>query len=130
MKNKLFIVLGVLLVLGLFFTVCSSDDDSSDPLKGTWVNTDVDAIISAANGTWKQFSSGVEVIRGTYTYSGSAVTVKVTEVNPFLFGRTGPWVKYSELSSVEKGYLGNTDTFMLTINGNTFTMSGLSFRKQ
>jgi hypothetical protein len=131
MKNKLSIVLVVLLVLGLFFTACSSDDDSSDPIKGTWVNTDVDAIISAANGTFKQFSSSVEVVRGTYTYSGNVVTVKMTEVNPIIFGRTGAWIKYSDLSSAEKASLGyNTDTFMLTINGNTFSTMGLTFTKQ
>jgi hypothetical protein len=134
MKNKLSIILGVLLVLGLFFTACDDGFSSdNDPFNGTWTatNTPYPIMMSGANGAWKYFEYGVETVRGTYTYSGNVVTAKIIEVNPIVFGRTGPFIKYSDLSNAEKAnLLDNTDTFMVTIVNNTFSAMGATFRKQ
>jgi len=137
MKKKLFIVLVALLVLGLFFTGCSSYDSSSedDPFKGTWVNTAQGAKIEAADKAWKVSRNNVEVERGTYTFSGNTVNGKVTEVNMGVFtGGAANWVKSSDLTSAQKATItqngGIIDSFTITINGNTLTSMGVTFTKQ
>jgi hypothetical protein len=135
MKKNTFKVMIIAMIAVIWFSMasCDSSDGSADddPIKGTWVSSDGYVIITAAKGAFKQFQSGAELMRGTYTYSGNVVTGKLTEVNPIAFGRTGPWIKYSDLSSAEKAQiLGNTDTFMITTNGNTATLMGLTFTKQ
>jgi hypothetical protein len=132
MKKNTFtgLILALILMIGFSLAACDSSDDSSDPLKGTWRSTDGSIMLNAANGAFKEFFDGIEVIRGTYTYSGNIVTAKVIEVNPAIFGRTGSWVQFSNLSNADKAYFGNTDTYMLTINGNTVTFMGYTMVKQ
>jgi uncharacterized lipoprotein YehR (DUF1307 family) len=130
-----FKVLIVALIAVIGFSLAACEDTVSgpdnDPFRGTWISTDGYMIFTAENGAWKEFIEGVDVARGTYTYSGNVVTAKITEVNPFIFGRTGPWIKYSDLSNAEKAYLnnGNTDTYMVVVNGNTLTGFGMTFVK-
>jgi hypothetical protein len=90
MKKKLFVVLGFLLVLGLFFTACSSDDSSNDPFEGTWATNEGTQIV-AANGVLKSYRNDHEAGRATYTFSGNVVSAKTTEVNLEVIGGTG-WV--------------------------------------
>jgi len=137
MKKKLFIVLGALLALGLFFTGCSSDDSSSenDPFKGTWINAAQAIRIEAANKEWKSFKNNMETIRGTYTISGNTANAKTTEVNIGAFtGGANNWIKYSDLTSAQKAivtqYGGPPETFTVTINGDTITAFGLTLTKQ
>ena len=140
MKNKLLVGLGVLLILSLFIIGCLADGDSgstggsgstNDPFSGTWVSTDGEVIIKAGNGAWSQYQDGVELIRGTYSYSGNTVSGIIKEVNPFIYGRTGPWIKYSDLTANEKTYLmGNTDSFSFVVNNNTITAMGITMIKQ
>jgi len=137
MKKKLLVVLGALLVLGLFFSGCSSDGDSAekDPFEGTWVNTAQGLKLEAANKAWKIFRNNVEMEKGTYTFSGNTVTGEVTEVNMGVFtGGANNWVKTSDLTSAQKAtitqYGGTVDAFTITINGNTLTNMGYTFTKQ
>jgi hypothetical protein len=126
MKKKLFVVLGVLLALGLFFTACSSDESSSDDLfTGTW-EADAGNKVVAANRSWTQYVRGVEGIRGTYTLSGNVVNAKTTEANPVAFGGTGSWMKYSDLPS----NTGIPENITATINGNTCVWMGVTLTKQ
>jgi len=134
MKKKLFIILGVFLVLGFLFTACSDDSSSDDLFNGTWVSTN-GFTIKATNGAFKMYNrDSLEYLRGTYTVSGNTANVKTTEVDSVIFGIGGTgWVKYSDLSSTQKAQLaqqGYTENFAVTIVNNTFTYNGLTFTKQ
>jgi hypothetical protein len=130
-KKKLFIVLGFLLVLGFFFTACSSDDNSSDdPFKGTWVsNSNAGDRFIAENRSLKVYVSGIEALRGTYTVSGNAVNGKWTQVNPGAFGATGSWMNFTDLDSTSQARFGG-ENFTIPINGNTCTWRGTTLTKQ
>jgi hypothetical protein len=135
MKNKWFLGFGVLLVFGLFLMACPNDDGGdSDPFAGSWTgqpDPSVTAKFVAANGSFKQYINDVEGVRGTYTFSGNNVTIKVTEVNPgVIFSGTNGWVTYANLSEEYKGYLGGSDTRQITISGKNFTAEGTTFTKQ
>jgi len=133
MKKKLLIVLGVLLVLGLFFTACSDDNSSeNDPFKGTWLSADKSVkIVAAADKTFKVYVNNIEGIRGTYTISGNDADAKLTEVYSGIFGEgTNKWIKYSDLTSAQKSSLPINETFKLTISGNTISFMGTTFTKQ
>jgi len=55
----------------------------------------------------------------------------IKEVNPVIYGKTGPWIKYSDLTATEKSYLlGNTDSYSVALNNNTYVLIGITFMKQ
>jgi hypothetical protein len=94
MKKKLFIVLGVLLVLGLFFTACSSggDDGDSNVFANTsWrysgpINVGGGQTISATinlsfkTDTWTMLQEAMgqsETYTGTYTADGNTAILSM-----------------------------------------------------
>jgi hypothetical protein len=88
--------------------------------------------LEASNGSFKQYlvANNIEVARGTYTISGNAVTVRITQVNTVLFGDVNTWVTWANLSDTYKGYVGGSETQQITIDGNTFTSNDRTFTKQ
>jgi hypothetical protein len=134
MRNKWFFTLGVLLVFGFVFTACDNGTPSSDDdvFAGTWVSSQMKLV--ASNGSFKEYMvpSNNEIVRGTYTVSGTTVSAKVTEVNTSVFGGADAWVAYANLSDAEKGLLGMPDgnTMQITITGNSWTANGQTFTKQ
>jgi len=144
MKKKLLFVLGLLLVLGLFFAGCSSDDGGSenDPFAGTWIGSGTHHYRKtvAANRAYKVYMNDSEISRGTYTFSGNSVTLKTTEVDSGFLSTgvsSGSRVKYSSLTSaqqialVQKGISG-TSTIYVPDNTITITinMEGATWTKQ
>jgi predicted small secreted protein len=144
MKKGKFFVLGMLaMALALSFVLAgcdnttNGDDDTpvDDALTGTWVGTVNNAQIKivAAKGSFKAYrisSTEQEIERGTYTVSGTTVTIKITEINTVMFGGADTWSTYANLSAAYKKELGNTDTFPGTIADNSFTLMGTTFTKQ
>jgi hypothetical protein len=141
MKNKRFISIGivVLIVLNFAFIACdldkNNDNGGNDPFKGTWIGIaeGVTIKIVADNGTFNQYHENVEGTRGTYTHVGNTVTMVLTEINPgVVFGSMGGidgWVTYTELDDSFKPYIGSNPA-QITINGNIFEVTGVSYTKQ
>jgi hypothetical protein len=113
MKKKLFIVLGVLLVLGLCFTACSGDDEAE---KNVFANT-----------SW-QYS-------GPWSEGGQTFTVTIN-----LSFKTDTWTMVMEAmgqSQTQNGtykangntailsVAGDPETTTVTIKGNTLTVEGM-----
>jgi hypothetical protein len=86
----------------------------------------------ASNDSFRQYrvSDDKEVVRGTYTGSGNAVTATITEVNTAIFGGQDRWYTWANLPSEYKGLMGGSQTQQITITGNTFIISGITFTKQ
>jgi hypothetical protein len=98
----------------------------SDVFAGTWVSDDNFIRIEASNGSFKQYlvSKNKEVLRGTYTVSGNAVTVKMTQINTAMFDDEDAWFAWATLPDHYKEYVGG-ETQQISIAGNTFTSNGL-----
>jgi hypothetical protein len=132
---KLFWIIVLLAVVGFSMAACGGDDGSSDPFEGTWLGSAVGVQImqiAASNGTWMFQTMDGDFAKGTYTISENTINLKTAEVNPVLFGGTGSWVSYSDLSSAQKATVvqkGFSENFTITLNGNTFTYWGDKFTK-
>ena len=139
MKNKWFFGLCVLFVFGLVFAACDdgNGNSGSDPFNGTWIGTISGKTIKvvAKNGSFNEYHDDVEGTRGTYTFSGKTVTVKIIEMNPGVvfasLGGTDAWFTYANLDEEYKEYMGS-DTSKITISGNKFKnpTGGFTMTKQ
>ena len=116
------------------FAKWTSDNGNNggDLFSGTWTGTinDADIRIVAADGSYQQYKDNVELIRGTYTFSGNTVTSKVTEFNVTFFeGTGGPanWVAWASLPDEIKIYVPEVSTW--TISGNNVTINGGTLTK-
>jgi hypothetical protein len=93
MKNtvKLFGIIAFVAVIG--FSMAACDDGSKDDngggnssLNGTWVNTAEGIKIVLNNGAITMSNDNVEMMKGTYSTSGSNMTVTYTQVTAAIFG--------------------------------------------
>ena len=105
----------------------------TDPLAGTWVATEIGVKIVAANGSFEFSMDGKVLSKGTYTYAGNNVTATLTHVNPGGFGQ-GDDQLYTWADLPQK-YKDNPDynlsqTFPMTVTGNTLSWEGVTFTKQ
>jgi hypothetical protein len=151
MKNKLVLALGVLLVFGLVLVACDNGNNpeagnnpgDGDIFAGTWVGTPsggpqqpIKYINTGGSfrGYYVHQNTDYEFVRGTYTVSGSTVTVKITQMNNARIDNNGPkftgsddWQPYAKASSY---WQLTSDTFTGTIVGNQVVLNGISFKKQ
>jgi hypothetical protein len=106
--------------------------EDEDALEGTWVSDDNSLRLEASNGSFKQYLvyDNKEVVRGTYTVSGNAVTATITDVNTAMFGGTDRWYTWANLSSQYKEVMGGSARQEITIVDNTFTSNGMTFTKE
>jgi hypothetical protein len=133
---KVLWIIALLAVIGFSMAACGGDDDgsSSDAFAGTWINAGEGSRVVASNGSLKVYDDNMEIMRGTYTGSGNAYRVKISEVNATIVGMgdANTWIKYSDLTSYAKGMI--PETFSVTINGSTCTLTGggqnLTYTKQ
>jgi hypothetical protein len=113
--------------------IAGSDNPQTadDVFTGTWTSEGGDQTpplkIVAESGTFTYYllPYNIEVIHGTYTCRGAAVTAKIVEVNTMMFGGDDAWVAWASLSSTYKGYMGNSQTQTFTISNDSFTMSNV-----
>jgi hypothetical protein len=119
----------------------------SDRFAGTWEAPfiapppDVQRII-AANSSFSQYAvmngppeDPREFIRGTYTVSGNTITLTMVSFNMKVFQDSydvskAEWVTWANLSSDWKTNLGGSPTYSITINGNSFTNTNMTFTKK
>ena len=154
MKNffKLFGIIALVAVIGFSMTGCENDSDP-DPapaptpppvtiLSGTWVGTNANGTvtISVSGYSWTQYTNGpatqnvnMPIMRGTYTVSGTIITMTATEASQYALGTGTGWVSYSSLTSQEKtmlGYLEETFQGSVTSNGSQLSAMSMTFTKQ
>jgi hypothetical protein len=136
MKNtiKLFGIIAFVAIIGFSFVACDNGGGGgTDPINGTWVSTNNQFKIVAANGSFKEYdvSDNKEIMRGTYTYSGSNATATITEVNTGFFGGADTWVTWADLDSSYKESIGG-QIMEITVSNNSLIISELelTFTKQ
>jgi uncharacterized lipoprotein YehR (DUF1307 family) len=139
MKNTIRL-LGIIVfvaIIGFSFVACDDGGNKgggTDPINGTWVNTQQGLKIVAANGSFKEYdvSDNKEIMRGTYTYSGTNATATITEVNTVMFDGVDTWVTWADLDSEYKGYIGGEQNMQMTVSNNTLIITELelTFTKQ
>jgi hypothetical protein len=123
MKNKWFLILGVLLVFGSVFVSCDTGNDpNSDSLDGIWETTDTSYginrfTISGNNWTLAIGSSLTETNKGTLRVEDKTMTFTVTHQKT---SAGGDWVLYS--SSPRIGTLSD--------DGKSFDLQGGTFVKK
>ena len=137
-KNLLLGMLVMALAFGMAVVGCSNPTNGggtgTDPFAGTWVIdetwiNEVGALrIVASNGFWRQYQGDLEILRGSYTFSGNTVTVSIGTVNTAMIGGADQWVFWGSLSSVQQQSIGS-QTSIATVSGNSVTASGLSFTR-
>ncbi|MDR2053442.1 MAG: InlB B-repeat-containing protein [Treponema sp.] len=116
-----------------FYAKWTADSKGGDDaFKGTWVSDDNFVRLEASDGSFKQYlvSNSKEVVRGTYTVSGNTVTVNMTQINTVMFGGADTWVSWADLSSEYREYIGGSETWQITIVGNSFTSGDTTLTKQ
>jgi len=152
MKNKFKLFgLAVLLTAIVFsFAACKNDSDPTptpltDPaLNGTWKSGVI--ILQFNNGTYEEKGSdGSNKIKGTFTTSGSSITMTLTH----LWGAalpsslTAKWYSKADLKApdvltslsmtaeqVDVYFANNSGTYTYVISGNTLTLNDFTYTKQ
>jgi hypothetical protein len=110
------------LVVGMAFVSCDhSTNGNSDIFAGTWIGTGErpGSTMVAANGSYTETSSGIEIIRGTYSVAGNTVTMTMVQLNTIAFGGADKWFKWADLDASYKAMLLDSDTFQVTIQGDS-----------
>jgi hypothetical protein len=119
------LALGLVVAVSLALTGCGGDDGDGgvDVFAGTWIGTGKEEghTIVAANGSYSEYrdEDGLEFLKGTYSVAGNTVTMKMVEVNPVILGGADGLVSWASLDDMYKGYLENSDTFPITIQGDS-----------
>jgi hypothetical protein len=110
-----------LFVLVLLATGCPNDSGDTDAFEGTWIGTGKEAghTMIAANGSYSEYRDvdNLNFMNGTYSIAGNTVTMKMVEINPAILGGQNGMVKFDDLDDGSKAYLENSDTFIITIQG-------------
>jgi hypothetical protein len=121
--RKAFVFTAILsVVLGMVLAGCDNSTNGDDDLfAGTWIGTGEreGSTMVATNGSYTESSAGKEIIRGTYSVAGNTVTMTMVQLNMIVFGGTDQWSNWDDLDDVYKGYLLNSDTFLVTIQDNS-----------
>ena len=131
-------LLGMLvMVLAFVMTVVGCDNgtatSANDPFAGAWASNvhGIEARIVASNGNWRQYIDNAEAVRGTYTFSGNNVTVRIVHVIPALvFAGANQWVVWVELEPIVQEHLGGSAISTATVSGNTLSIQGMTFSRQ
>ena len=144
-------VIIAVLAFGFVFAGCNPDDKpAADQFEGTWINKagtgdtasilagQYKIVVSGKNVTESAKLSGAstytDITKGTYTASGDSRTITWTEVNPVMFGgdATGGFISYETFIANNSEYTTTNfpQTMTVTISGNSFTVSGMTFTKQ
>jgi hypothetical protein len=83
-----------------------------------------------ANGSYTETFNGTEIVRGTYSVAGNAVTMTMVQLNTIALGGADKWFKWADLDASYKEMLLNSDTFQVTIQGDSIVddegVSGLN----
>jgi uncharacterized lipoprotein NlpE involved in copper resistance len=124
-KKILFIMLAVALVLGMTLVGCNDSAGGGGSLNGTWVSDDdVDYVYIFTSGNLELKIAGESFAKGTYTTSGSNITMTVTHV------WLGSWMALTpeimEMLDIDSA----TETMTYSVNGNKLTIEGDTFTKQ
>jgi hypothetical protein len=110
-----------LFVLVLLVTGCPNDSSDTDAFEGTWIGTgkEIGHTMVADNGSFSEYRDldNLNFMNGTYSIAGNTVTMKMVEVNPAILMGPNGLVKYDDLDDTYKEYLENSDTFIITIQG-------------
>jgi hypothetical protein len=73
----------------------------------------------ATNGSYTETYGDVDIIKGTYSVAGNTVTMKMVQLNTVAFGGTDQWFTWDDLDASYKAMLLNSDTFEVTIQGDS-----------
>jgi len=94
MKTKITLwgIIALVAVIGFSMAACGGDEDDNgggggggnSALNGTWVNGTDKTVLN--NGAITMSSGNVEMMKGTYSTSGSNITVTFTQVKAAMFG--------------------------------------------
>jgi hypothetical protein len=110
-----------LFVFVLLVTGCPNDSSDTDAFEGTWIGTGKETghTMVAANGSFSEYrdSDNLNFLNGTYSIAGNTVTMKMVEINPAILGGQNGLVNFDDLDDGSKAYLENSDTFLITIQG-------------
>jgi hypothetical protein len=111
-------------------------------IEGTWISINTVTTYSgasyfkivAADGDFNQFiapspdaTTWQEVVRGTYTGGESSIKVIITDANTIMFDGNDIWKTWDELGPTYQGLMGGSQTQILPISGDQFTLNGLTF---
>jgi hypothetical protein len=110
------------LAVGMAFVGCdNSTNGDADIFEGTWIGTGErqGSTMVAANGSYTETSNGTEIIKGTYSVAGNTVTMTMVQLNTIAFGGADKWFKWADLDASYKAMLLNSDTFQVTIQGDS-----------
>ena len=128
-KNLLLGMLVVVLAFGM--TAVGCDDGSTDgftgdtALNGTWV--DGRSYYKLENGSFERGRDNSPLAKGTYTTSGSQITLSPTHIHGSYIGLESIWYSKDEFETALPGdahidiFLPITGTY--SIKGNTFTLT-------
>jgi hypothetical protein len=127
MTNKKLLVgiLGILLVFSFVLAGCDhgGGGDDTDVFAGTWIGEGKEQghTMVASDGSYlvRQDSDGLEFLNGTYTVTGNTITMKMVKINPVILGGPNGLISWADLDDTYKEYLENSDTFQITIDGDT-----------
>jgi hypothetical protein len=123
-KNGLFLaMLGTIFALGLIVSACKPEPEETFE---TW-ESPVLRVIVAEDGSYKEYviNNGREFVRGTWSVSGTDLTITITQVNLALFTgfSTGDsWSSYADLSDSQKEDFGG-NSISTTLIGDSFTIT-------
>ena len=134
-KNLWLGMLVMVLVFGMTVVGCDNGiaTSANDPFAGTWISNvvGVDVRIVASDGNWRQYINNVEGIRGTYSFSGNNVTLRLVDIRPaVVFSGVDEWVSWVNLDPAIQEHFGGSQTTAGTISGNTFSAQGVTHTRQ
>jgi len=109
----------------------SGGNTGTDPFAGTWEAEGVKIV--ADNGSFAFSRDGKVLSKGTYTCEGNNVISTLTHVNPGQFGQGDD--QLFTWADLPQKYKDNPDynisqTFQMTVTGNTLSWNGVTFTKQ
>jgi hypothetical protein len=145
---KLFGIMALAAIIGFSFAACSGG------LNGTWFDSESGVKWVFKNGNFTMWMDGylwdnVEILKGTYTTSGSDLTTTITHISGNLFGDMGSLIGFSKsqwytpqeyeeimnesfmprfaVEAMLRGFMGDGEMFgsstgAYSINGKTLTL--------
>jgi len=135
MKKTTFIVVSLLVIAltaGLVLTGCPTEEEETDSLNGTWVNTKDSTNKVIINNGSIEFPNKM---KGTFTTSGDKITITPTHIWGSLYSLEAKWYSKDEFKTALKqlgsyyedvavdGMFVATDPIPYSVSGTTLTIS-------
>lgn len=124
--KKIFKLLGIIVlsvIIGFSMAACDEDDEqgnNNSSLDGTWVYSEdgVNGKYVFDNGNFTASIDNVEYMKGTYSTSGSNLTMTVTQINGAIYGENATMMGLSTSKWYTEQEFKSTLIQFLVSNGN------------